>query len=177
MHRSPHHYTWALHGLSSVWLWDCLHSFCSWTPHGAEPAPLASTLDPGHLTLSSHVYVFIYIQHIVSSHWSTCRLKGIKHLAPHQSFIVRHSSDHTWAKGGLKTSWAENTGVSTAASRSYHAHKTQALCLLVLQPDSCNSEGFLKDYDCLTCTVTCSCSDSCRYLFGSNLMWAASQGL
>lgn len=127
----------------------------------------------------SHViYVFIYIQHTVSSHWSTCRLKGIKHLAPHQSFIVRHSSDHTWVKGGLKTSWAGDAGVSTAASRSYHALSKHKPCVCwCCSPDSYNSEGFLKDYDCLTCTITCSCSDSCRYNLFSNVMWAASQGL
>lgn len=65
------------------------------------------------------------------------RLKGIKHLAPHQSFIVRHGSDHTWAKGGLKTSWAEDTRVSTAAPRSYHALSKHKPCVCwCCSPDS-----------------------------------------
>lgn len=90
---------------------------------------LSTMLDPGHIMLSDAKRFFSFFLLLLLFKSAHCLLslanltdpevKGTKHLAPYQSFIVHHSPDHhIWAKGGMRRLELE-IGVCTAASRSY----------------------------------------------------------
>lgn len=134
MHRSPHHYTWALHAPSSVAL--SLYVVCTASAAGllrVQSQHLSFMLDAGHIVLSDGMR-FIFFDS-VCDHWPTCTLtapevKDTKHLVRYQSFIVHQSSSQVWNEMNEK-------GVCTAAFRSYHALSTKQgsdFSFLVLHP-------------------------------------------
>lgn len=148
MHRSPHHFTRALHAPSSVALSSAL--LLQLDSSGCRANIFQLHVGPGpHHVVWRKMRFILFIQPIVCSHWPTCTLtdpevKDTKHLVPYQSSI----RGHIWAKFGRK--WMKKERVDCSIQELCTVNKTRQW---LLPPGAASLTGatlcFLRDYNCL----------------------------